>query len=94
MLSEAGSLVLGAEGVEAAGVMCALCLRKTHHDHHGVYGEWSLGCLPKGEEGTGPAGKGDWPQSPTWAWTPVLGRGDQAQPLTSPTPCCRSGRTS
>lgn len=30
---------------------CALCLRKTHHDHHRVYGEWSPGRLPEGEEG-------------------------------------------
>lgn len=28
-----------------------MCLRKTHHDHHGIYGEWSPGCLPEGEEG-------------------------------------------
>lgn len=32
-------------------VTCPLaCLRKTHHDHHGVHGEWSARCLPEGEQ--------------------------------------------
>lgn len=67
VLPRAGSLVLvvlGGDGVEAAIVTYALCLRKTHHDHHRVYGERSPGCLPEGEEGRGPAGRED------ASWTP------------------------
>lgn len=43
--------------------MC-LCLRKADHDHHRIYGEWSLGCFPEGEEGRGLAGEGDTPWCP------------------------------
>lgn len=58
--------------------MCALCLRKAHHDHHGVYAERSPGCLPEGKEGGGPAWKGDEPRSPGhWLWV----QEEETQPI-------------